>query len=206
MYHEQVKSEKLKVKKIGLGKSFTLIEVIVVMGVMGLIIGGLLVSMRQIIEGEMLLKRMQAVEEESRFIMDLFAQDSQYSELDDTYKPSTDSDIFTYLIRYILVEKKGEISGTTNNRAEYLSYHQDNISGRQYFLMRNITGDAEDLSVTLNNTPLASRPVFRIRRLASPEGAENYMITISLTFWVENRDNPVLVPIQTSVVSRTFEI
>lgn len=194
-------------KTIYSNRSFTLVEVIVVMGVMGLIIGGLLISMRQIIEGEMLLKRMQSVEEESRFMLDIFAQDSQYSELDATYKPSTDSNIFTYLIRYILVEKKGEVSGITNNRAEYLSYYKDEPSGKQYFLQRNITGDTDDLTVTLNNTPLASRPVFRIKRLASSEGsAENYMITISLTFWIENRDNPVLVPIQTSVVSRTFEI
>jgi hypothetical protein len=175
---------------------------------MGLIIGGLLVSMRQIIESEMLLKKMQAVEEESRFIMDLFAQNAQYSELKaPEYTPSTtDDDIFSYVIKLILTEKKEELEKASENMAEYLSYYQETQSGKLYYLQRNITGETEDLSVTLNSTPFVKRPVFRIKRLESPDGAANYLVTISLVFFVENGDNPVYVPIQTSVVSRTFEI
>lgn len=208
MYRKQVKSENLRIKRKGFKSSFTLIEVIVVMGVMGLIIGGLLVSMRQIIESEMLLKKMQAVEEESRFIMDLFAQNAQYSELKaPEYTPSTtDDDIFSYVIKLILTEKKEELEKASENMAEYLSYYQETQSGKLYYLQRNITGETEDLSVTLNSTPFVKRPVFRIKRLESPDGAANYLVTISLVFFVENGDNPVYVPIQTSVVSRTFEI
>lgn len=208
MYRKQVKSENLRIKRKGFKSSFTLIEVIVVMGVMGLIIGGLLVSMRQIIESEMLIKKMQEVEEESRFIMDLFAQNAQYSELKaPEYTPSTtDDDIFSYVIKLILTEKKEELEKASENMAEYLSYYQETQSGKLYYLQRNITGETEDLSVTLNSTPFVKRPVFRIKRLESPDGAANYLVTISLVFFVENGDNPVYVPIQTSVVSRTFEI
>jgi len=208
MYRKQVKSENLRIKRKGFKSSFTLIEVIVVMGVMGLIIGGLLVYMRQIIESEMLIKKMQEVEEESRFIMDLFAQNAQYSELKaPEYTPSTtDDDIFSYVIKLILTEKKEELEKASENMAEYLSYYQETQSGKLYYLQRNITGETEDLSVTLNSTPFVKRPVFRIKRLESPDGAANYLVTISLVFFVENGDNPVYVPIQTSVVSRTFEI
>ena len=188
-------------------KSFTLIEVIVVMGVLGLILGGLMVSLRQVIEEEMLLKRMQAVEEESRFIMDLFAQDAQYSELGATFKPSGEEDIVSIEIPFNLVEKKSSIAEPSLTVAKYDSYPIMSQYGNQFFLRRNIiVNEIVVESVTLNNTPLQMKPYFRIKRLVSPDGAENYLVTISLIFRVENKDNPVFVPIQTSVVSRTFEI
>lgn len=208
MYHRKVQNSKLKIQKFRKEKSFTLIEVIVVMGVMGLIIGGLLVSMRQIIEGEMLLKRMQGVEEESRYIMDLFAQDAQYSDLEADFKPSANNDYFTYIAPFLLVEKKSQLSESGNNTATYLSYCQycDIADKEQWFFERNITGGGNNLAVTLNNTPLAMQPMFRIRNLSGADGTENYMITISLVFQVDSKNGLVRIPIQTSVVSRTFEI
>lgn len=196
----------MKISK--LSRSFTLIEVIVVMGVMGLIIGGLLVSMRQIIEGEILLKKMQAVEEESRFIMDLFAQDAQYSELDDSYKESlrNDEELLSNVIRFVLTEKREDIGQEVNNISEYQSYEENTSSGKQYYLVRSLADDTEDLTTTLNNTPLELEPKFRIRKIVSNDGAKNYMITISLTFKIENRGESIPIPVQTSVVSRTFEI
>lgn len=184
-----------------------MIEVIVVMGVMGLIIGALLLSMRQIIEGEILLKKMQAVEEESRFIMDLFAQDAQYSELDDYYKPGgNNDDYFLYAIRFILSEKKEDIGQENGDKSEYQSYYQNTPIGRQYYIARTLAGGAENLTTTLNNTALALQPLFRVRKIVSGDGAENYLVTISLTFQIESRNGLVLIPIQTSVISRTFEI
>ena len=123
MYHKQVKSiprtlfqgEKLKVKSYGFRKSFTLIEIVVVMGVMGMIMGGLLVSLRQIIEAETLLKKMQGVEEETRFIMDAFAQDAEYSELycrnseadGRCFKPSSEEkELFAVQSMQIIMRKK----------------------------------------------------------------------------------------------------
>lgn len=193
-----------KAQKFGLRKSFTLVEVIVVMGVMGLVISGLLVSMRQIIEGEMLLKKMHKVEEESRFILDLFAQDSQYSELDDKCKPiGVNTDWADYFIDYLLVQRKEEISESANEIIDYRSYFQ----GKDYYLQRNIINGPDNLTVTLNNTPLKAPPIFRVRKLATGvTGSDNYMITISLIFQVENRNAPIFIPLQISVVSRTFAL
>jgi len=200
MYHKKLKN---------IRKSFTLIEVIVVMGVMGLIIGGLLVSLRQIIEGEVLLKKMQLVEEESRFILDVFANDGEYSDLDPAYKSEGKSDIFSYVIRFVLTEKKSEIIEGSNVSSEFSSYLASSPD-ENYYLRRTITNNrtepAKITSVTLNNIPLATKPVFRVKTLESPNGTENFLITISLIFRVETKNQPIFIPIETSVVSRTFEI
>lgn len=181
-------------------KSFTLIELIVVMAVMGLVIGGLLVSLRQIVESENLFKKMQAVEEESRFIMDVFTQDAEYSELKGDYKAAD----FYKNIAFILTEKKSEIGGSGTAESSYSS----SANGSKFYLKRTISGQSspdESTALTLNNTPLASEPLFLVKELEADE-AGNYFITISLTFRVDADGRNILVPIETSVVSRTFEL
>lgn len=212
MYNKKLKAKSSNFKNIR--KSFTLIEVVVVMGVMGMIMGGLLVSLRQIIDGETLLKKMQGVEEETRFIMDAFAQDAEYSELycrdsesdPRCYKPSKDEgDIFAYNIKFLLAEKRSEIESEGSLESEYASYSGDKIN---YFLKRTLTEQTDPktpgVAATLNNTPLKSKPVFRIRMISSRDGAENFFITLSLVYRVVNKDQVIYLPVQTSVMSRTF--
>lgn len=176
------------------------------MGVMGLIMGGLLASMRQVIEGETLLKKMQAVEEETRFIMDAFAQDAEYSELDGACcKPTAATgDIFVDTVRFKLTEKKSELEsgGTLESAYTYGS------SGSDYYLKRAIT-DSDDPAnpaiITMNNTPLSAKPIYRIRLVETPDGSDNYLTTVSLVYRVTINDQPVQIPVETSAMSRTFE-
>lgn len=189
-------------------KSFTLIEVVVVMGIMGLIVGGLIASLRQIVDGETLLKKMQAVEEESRFIMDAFAQDAEYSELSDAYKPDTDS-IYSEILKFKLTEKKSDLSTDSTLESKYEYYPPRNSSVHNYFLKRTFIDTATDpattTSVTLNNTPLNDPPGFRVKLIESPDGAENYLVTMSLIYRVDNKGQLIYIPIETSAMSRTFE-
>jgi|GEM_PF-1654976 len=204
MYPRKFKAQMSKIKNIE--KSFTLIEVVVVMGILGLIIGGLLVSLRQIIESETMLKKMQSVEEETRFIMDAFAQDAEYSELNSAFKPATtDGDIFAYKIKFILVGKQSEIISGGNMESEY-SWYDDGKNN--YFLKRAIKDPANpssDTAATLNNTPFMAKPVFRVKLVKSPDEAENYFITLSVVYKVVNKTQIIHIPVQTSAISRTFE-
>jgi len=184
-------------------KSFTLIEVVVVIGVMGLVMGGLLSSMRQVIEGETLLKKMLEVEEETRFIMDTFAQDSEYSELFDEYKPDKENpgDIFSYVLQFNVAEKKSELGGEGSLDSKY-TYGQ---GGDGYYIRRELTRDDNTVTSTLNNTPLKSRPVYRVRLIETPDGSLNYFITFSIVYRVILKDQEILIPVETSAMSRTFE-
>ena len=188
-------------------KSFTLVEVIVVMGVMGLIMGGLMASLRQVIEGETLLKKMQAVEEETRFIMDTFAQDAEYSELvcaspNECYKPDEDSpEFFAYKIIFNVAEKKSEL--TLGGGLESKYYYSQ--SGDDYFMKRELKSASGTDPTTLNNTPLSTMPVYRIRLVQTPDKRNNYFITISMIYKVKIKDQIVLIPVETSAMSRTFE-
>ncbi len=184
-------------------KSFTLVEVVVVMGIMGLIIGGLVTSMKEIIDGEVLLKKMQQVEGESRFIMDLFSQDAQYSDLDPLYKPgSGQTKISSYQIKFIIADKKSLIG--TDSTSSYALYNSSNSTG-DYYLRRELKNVSSTFTTLLNNMPLYEQPVFMVQKVSTPEEAENFITTISLLFKVATRSGDLLVPIQTSVVSRTFE-
>lgn len=189
-------------------KSFTLIEIVVVMGIMGLISGGLLLSLRQIIAGETLLKKMRSVEEESRFIMDTFSQDAEYSDLEEPYKPSSSSqDIFAYLIKFILTERQSDINASNSSESQYASYKLDNNS-KDYYLKRILATKGspdQDTSITLNNTPLSVRPVFRVKLVETPDHSANYLITISLIFKVVTNTETIYIPVETSAMSRTFE-
>jgi type II secretory pathway pseudopilin PulG len=182
-------------------KSFTLIEVVVVMGVMGLIMGGILTTMRQVIEGETLLKKMQTVEEETRFIMDAFTQDAEYSELDEGYKPNQDElDIFANTVKFNIVEKKSEL-GTTGALESKYTYAK---SGNDYYIKRVLTRGNDVVNTTLNNTPLQDKPVYRVRLIETPDGSANYFITISYIYRVMIKNEEVLIPVETSAMSRTF--
>lgn len=186
-------------------KSFTLIEVIVVMGIMGLVAGGLIVSLRQVIESEILLKKMQQVEEESRFIMDAFAQDAEYSDLDSGYKPtSVQGDLLLERLSFRLVEKKSDVEAGSSVESVYSSYKDD----QNYYLLRTITthGITPVVNkVTFNFIPLDKAPLFRVRRIESPDGVPSYFITISLIYRVDTKVQPIYIPIETSAISRTFE-
>jgi type II secretory pathway pseudopilin PulG len=184
-------------------KSFTLIEVVVVIGIMGVIVGGLMTAMKEIIDSELLLKKMQQVEGESRFIMDLFSQDAQYSDIDPLYKPGSGANkISSYQIKFIIADKKSAVgSGSTDSYALYNS----NGSGSDYYLKRELKNVASTFATVLNNVPLAEQPVFIVQKASTPEEAENFITTISLLFKVQTKNNTLYVPIQTSVVSRTFE-
>ncbi len=186
-------------------KSFTLVEVVVVIGVMGVIVGGLMTAMKEIIDGEILLKKMQQVESESRFIMDLFAQDAQYSDIGSRFnnKPvSGQNKTEGYNIQFIIAEKKSEIG--TDNADSYVIYSSDG-SNNEYFLKRELKNAATTFSTTLNNIPLAEKPVFIVQKITTPENAENFITTVSFLFKVTTKNSDLFVPIQTSVVSRTFE-
>jgi len=194
-------------------KSFTLIEVVVVMAVMGLIMGGLLVSLRQIIDTETLLKNMQKVEEESRFIMEVFTQDAEYSDLGADYKIACendgDQDVPLTSIGFLLTEKKSQIGSGSASESIYSS--QSGPPADKYYLIKSINNYSDPpvppTTLTLNNTPLGAQPVFKVKMIKTQSGAENFFITLSLVFRVEtrNQEQPVLVPIQTSAMSRTFE-
>jgi len=190
-------------------RSFTLIELIVVMAVMGLIMGGLLVSLRQIIESENLLKKMQAVEGESRFVMDVFTQDAEYSELEADSKPdSSELEKLFNSIAFKLTEKRSEIGSSSVLESGYESYRANENGG---YYLRRIRSDQNNpsdiIATTLNNIPLDSQPLFLVKKVETTDGgAENYFITVSLTFRVDVRDQKILVPVETSVMSRTFEL
>jgi prepilin-type N-terminal cleavage/methylation domain-containing protein len=187
-------------------KSFTLIEVVVVIGVLGIIMGGLLASMRQVVEGEILLKKMSAVEEETRFIMDAFAQDAEYSELHEDNKPASED--FFYAIKFNLTEKKSELGSDSTLESAYTYMPSD----QGYNIKRSLTSTSdpsnpEITTITMNNTPLAEKPVYRVRLVNTPDGTNSYLITISLIFRVTvNDDEQILIPVETSAMSRTFEI
>jgi len=187
-------------KRKKLEKSFTLVEVIVVVSVMGLIIGGLLTSMSHILNGEVMLKKMQGMEEESRFIMDLFAQDAQYSELNPTFKP--DDYITANRIAFILTDKRSDVLSGSASSVEYTSTE----SAYPYSLKRTLANSSLSFSQTstLNTTPLAVAPVFKVKKATSGD-AESYIVSISLTFQVATKGETSLIPIETSVVSRIFE-
>jgi type II secretory pathway pseudopilin PulG len=194
-----VKSEKLKVKSIGLGKSFTLIEVIVVVGVLSLVTGGLLLSMRGIINGEVMLKKMQQVEEESRFILDVFALDAGYSEVDTESWLADQEYSFNNTLTFNFAEKKSDIEQFNDKARAVYSYEGS-------YLIREYTNTAGSVFYSgLNNTPLFQEPGFLIQKIKTPDGGENFLVTISLIFQVDVGGNIALAPVETSVMNRTFE-
>ncbi|MBM3256169.1 MAG: type II secretion system protein [Candidatus Moranbacteria bacterium] len=180
-------------------KSFTLIEVIVVIGVLSLVTGGLLLSMRGIINGEVLLKKMQQVEEESRFILDVFALDAGYSEVDTESWLSAQEYSFNNTLTFNFAEKKSDIEQLNDRASAVYSYEGDS-------LVRKYTNTAGSVFlVNLNNTPLFQNPGFLIQKVTTPDGGENFLVTASLIFDVKVGENHTLVPVETSVMSRTFE-
>ena len=203
----KIRIKKLIQKTKKVEKSFTIIEVIVVVGVMGFIVGGLMLGMRQIIQEEMTLKGIQEAEEQGRYITDLFALDAEYSELNtsNNYRPDTPSTKITFN----LSETSSDLSGNTiSSVAVYTSYQENGSWYLQKKLCTN--SDCSDsnnfTSVTLNVLPLYSRPLFMYQKVYDPSGSlANDFITISLVFSVKVGAETSKVPIQTSVMSRTFE-
>lgn len=188
-------------------KSFTLIEIIVVLGIMGMITGGMLASMRHIIDAEILLKDMQKVEEESRFILDLFAQDAQYSELDANYQPSGNTQyISSDHIAFNLTETRQDIFGQSGS--SQVLYKSDPKSGQQgpYSLVRELKSNNNVIfSSNLNTVQLNDPPEFRVETIIYSNEITSYLVTVSLVFKIEAKAETILIPIQTSVVSRVFE-
>ncbi len=193
--------KKISEKQSKMQKSFTLIEMIVVVAVMGLILGGLVISMSQILNGEIMLSKMQAMEEESRYIMDLFAQDAQYSELNPTFKP--DTFLTAERIIFILTDKRSDVLSGSTSTVEYNSTG----SADKYYLTRALSNPSlnnfNEIS-TLNTTPLKYKPTYKVRKVTNGD-AESYIISISLVFEVQTKGTVTIVPIETSVVSRIFE-
>lgn len=190
-------------------KSFTLVEVIVVVSVMGFIVGGLLVAMSHILNGEVMLKKMQAMEEESRFIMDLFAQDAQYSELASALKLDDLDSITSNWISFILTEKRSDVLSGSSSNVRYDPVEADDPAGgpdKVYFIKRTIWNDALNFSetTTLNTTPLNTSPAYKVKKVTSEE-TDSYLISVSLTFKAQTKNDVSLIPISTSVVSRIFE-
>lgn len=209
-------TEEAKIKK-----SFTLIEVVVVMAIMGLIVGGLMTAMKEIIDGEVLLKKMQQVEGESRFIMDLFAQDAQYSELASGSRINSGA----YQINFLVAEKKLDLGQSVDPDEEeqfpHIKYSSSQVNvdydktASRWLLKRNFFSKAanSNFETTLHTTPLKYQPLFLVQNIdeefnRDPNETDilnNRLITISLVFEVKNKETIIHVPIQTSVVSRTFE-
>lgn len=185
-------------KKAFYQKSFTLVEVMVVIGIMGLVIGGLMVSMREIVEGELLLKKLQQVEEESRFIVDSFSQDAQYSELESIYKQP---DASFNSIGFILSDKK-----LADTQDPSLVGYTSQLDNSNYFLKRAMINVVASFTTTLNSVPLESEPIFKVKRISHTDGATNYLISLTSIFKIETGNgSEILIPVQTSVISRTFE-
>lgn len=203
----KLKTQKSKIKNRNREKSFTIIEVVVVVGVMGFIVGGLMLGMRQIIQEEMTLKGIQEAEEQGRYITDLFSLDAEYSELNtsNNYRSNTPSTKITFN----LSETSSDLSGNTiSSVAAYTSYQENG----EWFLQKKLCTDSDCsdsnnfTSVTLNTLPLYSQPLFMYQKVYDPSGSlANDFITISLVFSVKVGAETSKIPIQTSVMSRTFE-
>ena len=181
-------------------KSFTLVEMIVVVGILGLITGGLLLSMRGILSSELLLKRMQEVEGESRFMMDVFAQDAAYSTINTSSWLAEQNESFNNKLIFSFAEKKSDIENL-NDPARVV------YSGEANTLIRTYTNTQKDeFKTELNITPLFKDPYFLIKKVRTPDGGENFMVIMSLIFQVSTgTGGTTLLPIETSVMSRTFE-
>ena len=92
----------------------------------------------------------------------------------------------------------------TENSGALITYSSNNSS--PYFLKRTAEKNEDPLfSVNLNQIPLAEKPVFGVMKTVGSNDSEGFLITISLLFKVENKTNVILVPVQTSVVSRVFQ-
>jgi len=183
-------------------KAFTLIEMVMVVGVLGIIMGGLLFSMRQVIEEGLLLKKMKVVENETQLITDIFAKDAQYSELNGLCGGGscTTKEGEAGSISFSLTEKEADIQGGGGSTALYNSEEEDGV----YYLTREISGGRK---TKLNTIPLRDRPRFNVKKMESEvDGKTSYLITISVIFQVDTKYKDVRIPIQTSVVSRLFEI
>lgn len=185
--------------KFGKSISFTLVEVIVVVGVLSLVTGGLLLSLRGIINGELMLKKMQQVEEESRFILDVFAQDAGYSELDTGSWLANQTESFNDSLTFKFAERKSDIEKLNDLASAVYSYWGTN------FVRTYTNTQGSTFKSTLNLTPLMQQPGFHVKKVKTPDGGENYLVTVSLVFEVDVAGNTTLVPIETSVMSRTFE-
>jgi len=181
-------------------KGFTIIEMLLVVGIMGMIAGGLVFSMRRVIEEATFLKKMQKVEEEVTYITDVFAKDAQYSELQGLLTGSgyQIGEGLSDGIAFSLTEKKEDIEGSGGNLAEY--YAKSESSG--YYLYRRLS----DREVKLNTVPFTSPPKYIINIDNNKEGTRSYLISISAIFNVETKFKGVQVPMQTSVTSRLFEL
>lgn len=60
---------------------------------------------------------------------------------------------------------------------------------------------------TLNTIDLVEKKSrFHVHKVQSTEGYTNYITTISLSFKVKTKTDSVEIPVQTSVVSRVFEL
>ena len=186
--------------------SFTIIEMIVVVGVLSLIIGGLMLSMREIIRGELMLKKMQRVEEESRFIMDVFAQDASYSEIDDTTWSDEESSHLYPDIVFNFAEKKSDIEELSD--VAKVTYGYYNEGSQTFYITRKYQNSSGSIFyTTLNSVPLYQNPTFFVKKVTTPDGGKNYLVNALLVFKVSTGtgDQINLVPIGTSVMSRTFE-
>jgi len=184
-------------------RSFTLVEMVVVVGILGLIVGGLMLSMRQIIQEEAVFKKMQETEEQARFIASLFSLDAGYSELDLSGNPVPD--VPGNKMTFLLAEKSSDLSAGISSAT--VTYSSEGSDAAGWYLEKKTEREGKaDETVTLNTVPLDSRPLFVYKVIKDPGGdLENYFITASLVFRITVGSQVSRVPIETSTMSRTFE-